>query len=233
MLLSHAEWGVVWLSLEVAFLATISSLPAAIAVAWLLGRTQFVGKSWLDALVHAPLVLPPVAVGYVLLLLFGTQGSIGHWLFAHFGIRFVFTTKGAVLAAAVMAFPLMVRGVRLSLDAVDRGLELAARTLGASAPDVFWTVSLPLMLPGILSGSIVGFARALGEFGATITFASNIEGETRTLPLAIYTAVEGVGGNAIALRLVIVSMALALGALMVSGWLETRLRSFLGYGRIR
>lgn len=230
MLLSHADWGVIGLSLEVGLLATATSLPAAIAVAWVLSRTQFIGKSGLDALVHAPLVLPPVAVGYVLLVLFGSQGPLGHWLFAHWGIRFVFTTKGAVLAAAVMAFPLMVRGIRLSLDGIDRGLELAARTLGASRVDVFWTISLPLMLPGILSGSIVGFARALGEFGATITFASNIEGQTRTLPLAIYTAIEGVDGDATALRLVIVSMTLALGALMVSTWLEGRVRVFLGHG---
>jgi molybdate transport system permease protein len=222
------QWEIVGLTLEIALGAILLCLPGAIALAWLLVRTRFPGKFMIDALVHAPLVLPPVAVGYLLLLLFGTRAPLGHWLLETFGIRLVFTTKGAVLAEAVMSFPLVVRGVRLSLDALDPGLELAGRTLGASRWNVFWTITLPLILPGILSGSIVGFARALGEFGATITFASNIEGETRTLPLALYTATQSAQGDDLALRLVTLSMLLALAALALSGWLERRLRVLLG-----
>ena len=226
-MLTPAEWEILRLSLAVAVLATLSSLPFAIAVSWLLARTEFVGKSLVDALVHAPLVLPPVAIGYLLLVVFGTRGPVGKWLLDTFNIRLIFTMQGAILAAAVMAFPLMVRGIRLSLDAVDRDLESAARTLGATRRDVFLSVTLPLMLPGILSGSVVGFARSLGEFGATITFAANIEGQTRTLPLAIYTATQTPNGDAIALRLVVLSMSLALVALIASDWLERRLRTWL------
>ena len=226
-MLTPAEWEILRLSLAVAVLATLSSLPFAIAVSWLLARTEFVGKSLVDALVHAPLVLPPVAIGYLLLVVFGTRGPVGKWLLDTFNIRLIFTMQGAILAAAVMAFPLMVRGIRLSLDAVDRDLEAAARTLGATRRDVFLSVTLPLMLPGILSGSVVGFARSLGEFGATIPFAANIEGQTRTLPLAIYTATQTPNGDAIALRLVVLSMSLALVALIASDWLERRLRTWL------
>lgn len=226
--LSVEEWRIVRLSLEVALLATLLCLPIAMGLAWVLARTQFRGKVLVDVLVHAPLVLPPVVVGYLLLLVFGTRGLLGAWLQSTFGIRFVFSMKGAVLAAAVMSLPLVVRGIRLSLDAVDPGLEVAGRTLGASHWNAFWTITVPLMLPGILSGSIVGFARALGEFGATITFASNIEGETRTLPLALYTATQSTQGDALALRLVVISMTLAFLALMISDWLEKRVRLFLG-----
>ena len=227
-MLTPAEWEALRLSLVVASFATLASLPFAIAMSWLLARTEFVGKGVVDAMVHAPLVLPPVVIGYLLLVLLGTRGPIGAWLLDSFGIRLIFTIQGAALAAAVMAFPLMVRGMRLSLDAVDRGLESAARTLGATRRDVFFSVTLPLMLPGIVSGSVVGFARSLGEFGATITFVSNIEGQTRTLPLALYTATQTPNGDVTALRLVAISMTLALAALIASDWLERRVRAWLG-----
>ena len=227
-MLTPAEWEALRLSLVVASVATLFSLPFAIATSWLLARTEFAGKRVVDALVHAPLVLPPVVIGYLLLVVFGTRGPVGAWLLDSFGLRLIFTTQGAALAAAVMAFPLMVRGMRLSLDAVDRGLESAARTLGATRHDVFFSVTLPLMLPGIVSGSVVGFARSLGEFGATITFVSNIEGLTRTLPLALYTATQTPDGDVSALRLVAISMTLALVALLASDWLERRVRAWLG-----
>jgi molybdate transport system permease protein len=181
----------------------------------------------LNVLVHAPLVLPPVVIGYLLLLLFGVRGPIGSWLNDMFGVRFVFTSAGAALAASVMALPLMVRAVRLSLEGIDQGLEFAARSLGATRLDAFATVTLPLMLPGILSGLIMAFAASLGEFGATITFAANVEGETRTLPLAIYTATQTPDGDAAALRLVIIAIALALAALALSEFAEQRARRFV------
>ena len=227
-MLTPAEWQAVGLSLRVAVAATLLSLPFALAVAWLLSRTRFVGRPIIDAAVHSPLVLPPVVVGYLLLLLFGARGPIGRWLHDALGVRLVFTTAGAALAAAVMSFPLLVRALRLSMEAVDRGLETAARTLGASRLDAFCTVTLPLMLPGILSGAIVAFAASLGEFGATITFASNIEGETRTLPLAIYTATQTPDGDRTALRLVTISLSLALAALVGAEWLHRRLHRRLG-----
>lgn len=216
------------LSLQVALWATLISLPPAVGIAWLLSRTALPGKALLEALVHAPLVLPPVVVGYLLLITLGTRAPLGRWLKEHVDVQLIFTTEGAVVAAAVMSFPLMVRAIRLSLEAVDRGLEVAARTLGAGRWDAFATVTLPLMLPGILSGCMMAFAASLGEFGATITFASNIEGETRTLPLAIYTATQTPDGDAAALRLVALSMLLALGALVASGLLERRARKWLG-----
>jgi molybdate transport system permease protein len=228
--LTADEWEIIGLSLEVALLANLLCLPVAVGLALLLARTRFPGKVLLDVLVHAPLVLPPVVVGYLLLVLFGTRGPIGHWLLVEFGIRLVFTTKAAVLAAAVMSLPLVIRGVRLSIDAIDPGLEIAGRTLGASRWSVFWTITLPLMLPGILSGSILGFARSLGEFGATITFASNIAGQTRTLPLALYTATQSATGDATAARLVVISLLLACMALGASAWLEQRLRGLIGTG---
>ena len=202
------------LSLRVALLATVCSLPFALAAAWVLARCRFPGRTLLDALVHAPLVLPPVVVGYGLLLLFGARGPLGEWL----GLRLAFSTSGAVLAAAVMSFPLMVRAIRLGLESLDRGLEVAARTLGASALDAFLTVSLPLMLPGIFAGATLAFAAALGEFGATMTFAANIPGETRTLTLAIYTALQSAEGEAVARQLVLLSMGLAVGALALAEW---------------
>nr|WP_297357203.1 molybdate ABC transporter permease subunit [uncultured Caldimonas sp.] len=227
-MLTPIEWEAVRLSLQVALWATLVSLPAAVGAAWLLSRSSMPGKAALEALVHAPLVLPPVVIGYLLLITLGTRAPLGRWLKEHFDLQLIFTMQGAVAAAAVMSFPLMVRAIRLSLDAVDRGLEVAARTLGASRWDAFATVTLPLMLPGILSGCMMAFAASLGEFGATITFASNIEGETRTLPLAIYTATQTPDGDAAALRLVALSMVLALSALVLSGLLERRTRRWLG-----
>ena len=181
------------LSLSVATRSVVFSLPPAILFAWMLTRRQFSGRTLLDAVVHLPLVLPPVAVGYVLLLLFGTRGVIGAWLERLFGIELIFTRNGAALATAVMSFPLMVRAMRISLENIDRGLEDAARTLGAGPLDRFATITLPLMLPGLLAGAITAFSAALGEFGAVITFVSNIPGETRTLPLALYSALAGAG----------------------------------------
>jgi molybdate transport system permease protein len=203
-------------------------LPLAIALAWVLTRYRFVGRTLLDALVHLPLVLPPVVVGYGLLVLFGARGVIGSWLEKAFGIDLVFTRNGAALATAVMSFPLMVRAIRISLENVDRGLEEAARTLGAGGLDRFTTITLPLMLPGILAGTITAFSAALGEFGAVITFVSNIPGETRTLPLALYTALQQPGGEHAAARLACLSLALGLGGLLLSEWLARRLRRLLG-----
>ena len=208
------------LSLKVAVLASALCLVPAIGVAWLLSRTSIPGRWLINVVAHAPLVLPPVVIGYLLLLTFGVQGPVGRWLNQMFGVRLVFSSAGAVLAAAVMAFPLMVRAVRLSLDAVDQGLELAARTLGATRLDAFMTVTLPMMLPGILAGLIMAFAASLGEFGATITFASNVEGQTRTLPLAIYTATQVPDGDAAALRLVMIAIMLSLVALALSEAVE-------------
>jgi len=225
---TSAEYEALWLSLKVATAATVISLPLAMLAAWLLARTSFWGRTAFDAVVHAPLVLPPVVVGYLLLIGLGTRGWLGTWLDQTLGIRLIFTTSGAVVAAAVMSFPLMVRAIRLSLEAVDSGLEWAARTLGATRLDTFFSVTLPLMLPGIVSGCMVAFAASLGEFGATITFASNIEGETRTLPLAIYTAIQTPDGDRVALRLVLLSLALALGALALAEVADRRVRRMLG-----
>lgn len=211
------------LSLRVAFWATLGSLPVGIGVAWLLARGRFPGKVLLDGLVHMPLVLPPVVTGYVLLLLFGRNGPLGKAL-GEVGITLAFDWKGAALACAVMGFPLLVRAVRLGLESVDRGLEEAAATLGAPPPLVFLTVTLPLMLPGILAGAILCFAKALGEFGATITFVSNIPGRTQTLPSALYTYTQVPGGEAGALRLSIVAAVLAVGALVASELLARRAR---------
>jgi molybdate transport system permease protein len=216
------------LSLQVALSAVAFSLPLAVLVAWALSRADFAGKPLLDAFVHLPLVLPPVVIGYFLLVLFGTRGPIGGWLDETFGLRLIFSRSGAALAAAVMSFPLMVRAIRLALDAVDRRLEEAARTLGATRLDVFFNVTLPLMLPGIISGCIVAFAAALGDFGATITFVGNVEGETQTLSLAIYSLAQSPDGDAAALRLVIISLALAIAALLFSEWVARRVRTYIG-----
>ena len=216
------------LSLRVALVSVVFALPVGLLVAWLLVRVRFPGKSVLDALVHLPLVLPPVAVGYLLLIALGRNGVIGGWLYDSFGISFAFTWKGAAVAAAVMAFPLMVRAMRLSLEAVDPGLEAAARTLGATRRRVFLTVTLPLMAPGILAGGVLAFARALGEFGATITFVSNIPGETRTLPIALYTLTQTPGGEASAARLAILAALLAFAALIGSEWLARRVKATRG-----
>lgn len=226
--MSGAEWtAILGLSLEIASLATAASLLPAIAVAWLLARCRFPGRTLLDAFVHAPLVLPPVVVGYFLLMIFGAQGYLGRWLHDWFGLRIAFTEGGAAVAGAVMGFPLLVRSIRLGLDAVDRGLETAARSLGAGPLDAFATVTLPLMLPGIFAGLVLSFAACLGEFGATITFAANIPGETRTLTLAIYTALQTPGGEGLAAQLVAVSLGLAISALILAEWSNRRLRVWL------
>lgn len=216
------------LSLEVAVRSVGFSLPLAVLIAWVLTRARFPGRTLLDAFVHLPLVLPPVAVGYVLLLLFGARTALGGWLHRHFGLELPFTTAGAALATAVMTFPLMVRAIRLSLENVDRGLEEAARTLGAMSLDRFATITLPLMLPGILAGAVTAFAAGLGEFGAVITFAANIPGVTRTLPLALYTAMQSPAGDALALRLAVISFALGLAGLLASEQLVRRVRRYLG-----
>ena len=213
---SPEEATAIALSLRVAFWAMVGSLPVGVAVALLLARGRFVGKSLLNAIVHLPLVMPPVVTGYILLLLFGRQGPLGRLLAEGLGIVFAFRWTGAALACAVMGFPLMVRSIRLSVDAVDRRLEDAAGTLGANPLWVFATITLPLILPGILAGMILSFARALGEFGATITFVSNIPGETQTLPTAIYSLLQVPGGDPAALRLTAVSIAISLAALFAS-----------------
>lgn len=226
--LSAYEWSALRLSLIVAVWAVAASLPFGIALAWLLARRVFPGKFLIDALLHLPLVVPPVVVGYLLLVLLGRNGVIGHWLEASFGIVFAFNWKGAALAAAVMAFPLMVRAIRLSIENVDTGIEAAARTLGAGPLRVFFTVTLPLSLPGVVSGLIIAFARCLGEFGATITFVSNIPGETQTLPLALYTYTQIPNGEAGAMKLCVISILIAVLALiaseLVARHLQTRLK---------
>jgi molybdate transport system permease protein len=228
MVLTDSEWQALSLSLSVATRSVLFSLPLAVVVAWLLTRRRFVGRTVFDAFVHLPLVLPPVVVGYILLLLFGSRGPIGGWLQNTFGIELIFSTAGAALATAVMSFPLMVRAIRLSLENVDRGLEDAARTLGASRIDCFLTITLPLMLPGILAGAITAFAAGLGEFGAVITFVSNIPGETRTLPLALYTALQSPDGDAMAARLATISFSLGLMGLLLSEWFARAMRKRLG-----
>jgi molybdate transport system permease protein len=210
------DWGIVLLSLKVAITAVLLILPIAFAIAWLLARHRFPGRIVVDALVHLPLVLPPVVTGWMLLLLFGRMGPIGGWLDRWFGVTVMFRWTGAVIAAAVMALPLMVRAIRLSIEAIDLRLEDAARTLGAGPGRVFRTISLPLALPGVLAALVLGFARSLGEFGATISFVSNIPGETNTLPIAIYAAMQVPGGEGRVVRLAIVSVILSLGALIAS-----------------
>jgi len=227
-MLSAAESDALLLSLSVAARSVAFNLPFAILVAWILARTRFAGRTVFDAFVHLPLVLPPVVVGYLLLLLFGVRGPIGGWLYQAFGIQLAFTSSGAALATAVMSFPLVVRAIRISLDALDLGLEDAARTLGAGAIDRFFTITLPLIAPGILAGAVTAFAAGLGEFGAVITFAANIPGETRTLPLALYTALQTPDGDAMAARLALISFSLGLAGLLVAEFLARRLRRTLG-----
>ncbi|MBV1694130.1 MAG: molybdate ABC transporter permease subunit [Hyphomicrobiales bacterium] len=222
MTLSAEEWTAVWLSLQVATVATLASLPLGILTALVLARGRFAGKTILDGVVHLPLVLPPVVTGYALLLLFGRKGPIGAFLADHLGIVLSFRWTGAALACAVMGFPLMVRAIRLTIEAIDHRLEDAAATLGASSAWVFLTVTLPLALPGIIAGAVLCFAKALGEFGATITFVSNIPGETQTIPAAIYTYTQAPGGDAGALRLSMIAVVIALGALVASELLARR-----------
>lgn len=221
-LLSPEEWDIVLLSLKVSGVAIGLTMPVAFGLAWLLARGRFPGKILLDALVHLPLVVPPVVTGWLLLLAFGANGPVGQGLERTLGLTFMFRWTGAALASAVMALPLMVRAIRLSLEAVDRRLEAAARTLGAGKWRTFAAITLPLAMPGVLAGAVLGFARSLGEFGATITFVSNIPGETRTLPLAIYAALQVPGGDAIVMRLAVLSVILSLCALVASEWLVRR-----------
>ncbi|MEJ1997357.1 MAG: molybdate ABC transporter permease subunit [Maritimibacter sp.] len=227
--LGPEEWQAVALSLRVALVATLFSLPPGIFVAYALARWRFPGREILNGLVHLPLILPPVVTGYLLLISLGTQAPLGAAL-AHIGITFAFRWTGAALAAAIMGFPLMVRAIRLSIEAVDPKLEEAAATLGASRLSVFTTVNLPLILPGIIAGAVLGFAKAMGEFGATITFVSNIPGQTRTLPTAIYTFLQVPGGEGAALRLVLVSVSVAMVALVASEVFARRAQRKLGAG---
>ena len=220
--LSPTEWTAVELSLRVAIIATAFALPFGIAIGWLLARTDFWGKTLLDGIVYLPLVLPPVVTGYLLLISFGRRGPIGSFLADYFGIVLSFRWTGAALSCGVMGFPLMVRPIRLALEAIDRRLEDAAATLGAGRFLVFLTITLPLALPGIIAGAVMCFARALGEFGATITFVSNIPGETQTISAAIYTLLQVPGGDAPAGRLVLLAIAIALAALIISEWFARR-----------
>ena len=220
--LTPVEWEAIALSIRVSTVAAILSLPFGVAVAWLLARGRFPGRALVDAIVHLPLVMPPVVTGYLLLLTFGRKGPAGAFLEHAFGIVFAFRWTGAALAAAIMGFPLMVRAIRLSLETIDRQLEAAAATLGANRAMIFVTVTLPLALPGILAGLVLGFARALGEFGATITFVGNIPGITQTIPTAIYTDTQVPGGDLAALRLTAISVAIAFVALLVADLLARR-----------
>ena len=220
--LTPQDWIAVQLSLRIATVATVVALPFGIAIGYVLARKSFWGKSLLDAVVHLPLVLPPVVTGYLLLITFGRKAPAGAWLADHFGIVFSFRWTGAALACGIMAFPLMVRAIRLSIEAIDRRLEDAASTLGANRFWLFATVTLPLALPGVIAGMMLAFARALGEFGATITFVSNIPGETQTISAAIYTLTQVPGGDNAAMQLVIVAIIISVAALMASEWLARR-----------
>ncbi|GKX57735.1 molybdate ABC transporter permease [Leminorella grimontii] len=228
-MLSAYELEALLLSLKVAAVAVAFSLPVGIMVAWVLARCQFPGKALVDSIIHLPLVLPPVVIGYLLLIGMGRKGVIGQWLYEWFGFSFTFSWRGAALASAVIAFPLMVRAIRLALEAVDGRLEQAARTLGAGFWRVLFTVTLPLAFPGLLAGVVLAFARSLGEFGATITFVSNIPGETRTIPLAMYTLIETPGAEGDAARLCLIAILLSLLSLLMSEWLarwsQRRLKS--------
>jgi molybdate transport system permease protein len=226
--ITDAEWSAIWLSLRVATWCVALAAGPGIAIGWLLARKQFIGKPIIDALVHLPLVIPPVAVGFILLLLLGRRGLIGNWLHEAFGIDIAFTMSAAVIASAVMGFPLLVRSVRLGIELVDRRIEVAAATLGASPARVFFTVTLPLALPGVVSGLVLSFARSLGEFGATITFAGNIVGRTQTLPSAIYNYTQVPGGDGPAMRLAAVSLVICFLALLVSEWMSRRLARRMG-----
>ena len=226
--LSDYEYQALLLSLKVAGFAILWLVPIGIGLAWLLAKKQFIGKGLVESLVHLPLVLPPVVIGYLLLVMMGRQGLIGSWLNDVFGVVFSFSWKGASLACIVVALPLMVRSIRLSVETVDSKLEEAAATLGASPIKVFFTITLPLMVPGIITGTMLSFARSLGEFGATISFVSNIPGETQTIPLAMYTFIETPGAEVEAARLCAISIAIALGSLMLSEWLNRKTVNKLG-----
>ena len=227
--LTPEEQSALWLSLQVAGWCTLASLVPGVFCGWLLARRDFPGKALVDAAIHLPMVLPPVVPGYLLLVLFGAHGVLGRWLDAWFGVSFAFNWKGAVLASAVMGFPLMVQAVRLAIQMVDRRLEDAASTLGARPLGVFCSITLPLALPGIVVGALLMFSRSLGEFGATITFVGNIDGETRTLPLAIYSAIHVPDGEHMASRLIMISLTLAFASLLLSNHLSKRAARRLGY----
>jgi molybdate transport system permease protein len=227
--LSPEEQSALWLSFKVAAWCTACGILPAIGLGWLLARHHFFGKSFVDALIHLPLVLPPVVPGYLLLLTFGDHGMIGHWFVKYTGLSFAFNWKGAVLASLVMGLPLMVQSIRLAIQLVDQRLENAARTLGAGRWSVFVSITLPLSLPGILGGALLGFSRSLGEFGATITFVGNIADDTRTLPLAIYSAIHQPDGDQLACRLMIISLTLAFAALLLSHSISRRMQKRLGY----
>lgn len=226
--MTELEYQALMLSLKVGFYAVLWLIPLGVLLAWLLSRKSFFGKTILDSLIHLPLVLPPVVIGYLLLVSLGRQGFLGSWLYEYFGLVFSFNWKGAVVACIVVALPLMVRSVRLSLDNVDPKLEHAASTLGASPLKVFLTITLPLTIPGIITGTMLSFARSLGEFGATISFVANIPGETQTIPLAMYNFIETPGAEMEAARLCIISIALALSTLMLSEWLNRKAAHRLG-----
>ncbi|MDD1792137.1 molybdate ABC transporter permease subunit [Enterovibrio makurazakiensis] len=228
MLLTPIEWEALLLSLKISVVAVSASLPLGIAMAWVLARKQFAGKAIVDGIIHLPLVLPPVVIGYLLLIVMGRRGAVGQWLYETFGVSFSFSWKGAALASAVVAFPLLVRAIRLSLELVDQRLEQAARTLGASSWRVFFTITLPLIMPGILSGLVLAFARSLGEFGATITFVSNIPGETQTIPLAMFAFIETPGAEQSVARLCVISIVIALLSLVGSEWLSRRMKRRMG-----
>lgn len=228
--LSSAEWDAIHLSLKVAAVAILTSLPLAIFVAWLLARKSFYGKSLLNGIVHLPLVLPPVVIGYLLLVSMGRNGVIGRWLLHYFDFSFSFNWYGAALASGIVAFPLVVRSIRLALEQIDYRLEQAARTLGAGSWRTFFTITLPLSLPGILAGVVLGFARSLGEFGATITFVSNIPDVTQTIPLAMYALIETPGAESAAARLCVIAIAIALISLVISEYLARQMQKKLGQG---
>jgi len=227
-MLTPVEMEAFKLSLLISLASVLCNLPIAIPIAWLIGRYRFAGRALLDACVHLPLVLPPVVTGYLLLMLLGIHGPIGRWLYTTLEIRLAFTTTGAIIATAVMSFPLMVRAIRLSVEGIPPGLDEAARTLGAGPLDRFFQVTLPLILPGILAGMITAFAAGLGEFGAVITFASNIPGQTQTLPLALYTALQSPNGDVAAMRIAGLSVALGFLGLLAGEWMARALRKYYG-----
>lgn len=224
-ILSDAEWVAIGLSAKVAFLSCFTALPFALMLGYGLARHRFYGKSLVEGLLHLPLVMPPVTTGYLLLLVLGTRGVVGSWLYQRLGIRLPFNFAAAVIASTVVAFPLLVRSIRIAMELGQRGMEEASMTLGAGPLRTFFQVTMPLALPGIVSGLILAFARSLGEFGATITFAGNIEGETRTLPLAIFNAMQVPGNDATTLRLVMISVVIAFGAMVISEWALRRIKS--------
>lgn len=229
MLLTEYEWSIILLSLKIGSVAVIASLPLGIWFAWLLARKEFRGKTILDSFINLPLVLPPVVIGYLLLITMGRNGYLGKWLDQVLGISFSFNWKGAALASAVVSFPLLVRAIRISFESIDQNLEFAARSLGASKIRMFFTVTLPLAMPGIIAGVVLAFARSLGEFGATITFVSNIPGETRTLPLAMYTLIQVPNQEAETMRLCIIAIAISFIALFLSEILQRAHKKRLGY----